>query len=159
MFVATSKDLTAAVGLLAVSVVPMVVGLPIPVLEVIETNPMVFRAAWVVALLALLYKKYTLTAIVLLAVGLLVRFEVFSSFMYSEQGILAQYAALNRADPRFSASSSVDLQIADGTLVRDPARWLDPGRKHGPLLLYPPSPEQLLLISSNGARVPEGSTA
>jgi len=40
--------------------------------------------------------------------------------------------------------------MANETLAYDPARWLDPGRSPIPLLLFPPTPEQLSMIGNNG---------
>lgn len=150
MIVASAKDLTAAISLLVIAVIPIAVGLPGTILDTIETNPMFIKFVWVSVLLFLLYKKYVLTAIVLVAIGLIIRFEVFGSYAYSHDGILAKYLSEARSDPRFNKSTDVDLQIAEGTLERDPARWLDPGRKHAPLLLFPPTPEQLSLVGNNG---------
>ena len=150
MIVANAKDLTAAISLLVIAIIPIAVGLPGTSLDTVETNPIFVKLVWVSALLYLLYKKYILTAIVLVAIGLIIRFEVFGSYAYSHDGILAKYLAEARSDPRFNKAVDVDLQIADGTLERDPARWLDPGRKRAPLLLFPPTPEQLSLVGNNG---------
>jgi hypothetical protein len=150
MIVANAKDLTAAISLLVLAIIPIAVGLPGTILDTIETNPIFVKLVWVSTLLYLLYKKYVLTAIVLVAIGLIIRFEVFGSYAYSHDGILAKYLSEARSDPRFNKSVDVDLQIADGTLERDPARWLDPGRKRSPLLLFPPTPEQLSLVGNNG---------
>lgn len=148
--IASAKDLTAAMALLVLALVPIATGLPGSVLDITLTNPIFVKLVWVAVLLFLLMKKYVLTAIVLIAIGLMIRFEVFGSYAYSHDGILAQYAAEAARDPRFNESSDVDLQIANGTLDRDPARWLDPGKKRGPLLLFPPTPEQLALVGNNG---------
>jgi hypothetical protein len=150
MIVANAKDLTAAISLLVIAIIPIAVGLPGTILDTVETNPIFVKLVWVSALLYLLYKKYILTAIVLVAIGLIIRFEVFGSYAFSHDGILAKYLAEARSDPRFNKAVDVDLQIADGTLERDPARWLDPGRKRAPLLLFPPTPEQLSLVGNNG---------
>lgn len=150
MIVATSKDLTAAVALLVIAIVPIVTGLPSSILDIIETNPIFIKAVWVFVLIYLMFKKYILTAIVIIAVGLMIRFEVFGSYAYSHDGILARYLSEARSDPRFDKNVDVDLQLANGTLEKDPARWLDPGRKRAPLLLFPPTPEQLSLVGNNG---------
>lgn len=151
MIVANGKDLTAAMALLVIAIIPIIIGLPGTVLDVIETNPIFVKAIWVAVIIYLLSCKYVLTAVVLIAIGMMIRFEVFGSYAYSHDGILAEYAAAARRDPRFNSSVDVDLQIANGTLEKDPARWLDAGnRKKGPLLLFPPTPEQLSLIGNNG---------
>jgi hypothetical protein len=148
MIVANSNDLYAAIITLCVAVLPVATGVPFDVLRTIQSYPTFVRATWVGVIVFLLWKKYTLTAIVLLALGMILRFEVFSSFVYSQEGILAQYAAAQRNDPRVDTSRQLDLLIADNALVRDPARWLDSGRKRAPLLLYPPSLDQLKMIGN-----------
>lgn len=150
MIVANSKDLTASIVLLVVAIVPIIVGMPSALLDIVVTNPFFVKLIWVAALLIMLYKRYILTAILAVCIGLMIRFEVFGSYVYSHDGILAKYLSEARNDPRFDKSSDVDLQIANGTLDHDPARWLDPGRKHAPLLLFPPTPEQLSLVGNNG---------
>ena len=149
MIVATPRDLTASVLLLAVAAVPLVTGLPSGILGAIQTSPVIVKAVWVACILGLLYKQYTLTALVLVVLGLIVRYEVFGSFVYSQQGILAQYAAENARDPRFNKTVDLDLQIGEGTMVRDPARWLDPTKPPKPLLLFPPSQSQLLDVGNS----------
>ena len=150
MIVANSKDLTAAMAMLVIAIVPVVTGLPGSILDIIETNPIFVKAIWVAVILFLLKCKYVLTAVVLIAIGMMIRFEVFGSYAHSHDGILAEYAAAARRDPRFNKSVDVDLQIADGTLEKDPAKWLDPGRQRSPLLLFPPTPAQLSLVGNNG---------
>jgi hypothetical protein len=128
----------------------MLVGLPFILLDTVQNYSLIVRGLWVAVIGGLLFKKYTLTAIVLVALGLIVHFDVFSSYVYSPYGILSEYAALQANDPRFDRNTEVDLQIGDGTLVRDPARWLDRGKPRGPLLLFPPSLDQLSMIGANG---------
>jgi len=70
--------------------------------------------------------------------------------MFSHDGILAQYSALQKNDPRFDASTEIDLKMANETLSYDPARWVDPGQSPIPLLLFPPTPEQLSMIGNGG---------
>ena len=144
MFVATAKDMRGALWVLALSVIPIVTGLPS---AVINTNPLFIRTLWAAVVLVLLYNRMFLTAIVFVTVGLIVYFG-FDEL--SHTAVMARYAEMARSDPRFDESVDVDLQIANDTLSRDPARWLDPGRKKGPLLLYPPPPEQLKMAGSNG---------
>jgi hypothetical protein len=150
MIVANSKDLTASILILVLAIIPIATGIPQTVLDVVETNPIQIKAVCVGLLLLLLYKKYTLTAIVLVVMALVIRFEVFGSYVYSHDGIMAEYSAEQRRDPRFNKNTNVDLQIAEGTLVKDPARWLDKGRKRAPLLLFPPTLDQLQMIGNNG---------
>ena len=148
--IANLKDLTLSMGLLAVAVIPIITGIPSTVLDALETSPLFVKSLWVAAVMGLLYKHFTLTAILLIALGLIIRYEVFSSYVYSHDGILAEYAAAQKRDPRFDQSSELDLLMAESKLATDPARWLDPGRSKGPLLLFPPTPDQLKLIGNNG---------
>lgn len=144
------KDVRTALVVLALAVLPLVTGVPAPVLDTVVAHPVFVKAVWMGALLWLLYNHYTLTALVVIVLGLTLRFEVFGSYVYSHDGILAKYAAIARADPRFDASKDVDLQISEGTLHRDPARWLDSGKPPKTLLLFPPTESQLALAGSNG---------
>uniref|UniRef100_A0A6C0I683 Uncharacterized protein n=1 Tax=viral metagenome TaxID=1070528 RepID=A0A6C0I683_9ZZZZ len=148
--IANPKDLTLAMALLALAVVPLLVGMPSTILNITETSPLLVKGVWVLVIMGLLYQHLTLTALVLISLGLIVRYEVFGSYVFSHDGILAEYAAAQKKDPRFDKNRNVDLLMAENKLVSDPARWLDPGRKKGPLLLYPPTPEQLSLIGNNG---------
>ena len=145
MIIAVPKDISAAVILLGLAIIPIVTGMPT---AVIEANPVFVRGAWVGAVVVLLVNGYILTAIILIALGLVIRFGVIT---YSHDSILAEYAAEQRRDPRFNKSTEIDLQIANGTIVRDPARWLDRGRQRGPLLLFPPTPEQLKMIGGSSS--------
>jgi hypothetical protein len=72
-----------------------------------------------------------------------------SSYVFSTESIMAKYSELQKNDPRFKGS--MDAQLADGTLQLDPARWMDPGRSPVPLLLFPPSLDQLHMVQSNSA--------
>jgi hypothetical protein len=150
MIAANKKDLTVAVALLAFAVVPLVTGVPSAVLDVTATYPVFVKSIWIAVVVALLVKHYTLTAIVLISLALIVRYEVFSSYVYSHDGLMAEYSAAQKRDPRFDKNTNLDLLMAEGMLPTDPARWLDPGRKKGPLLLYPPTPDQLSMIGNNG---------
>ena len=150
MIVANSRDLQVSILVLILAIVPIVIGVPQTVLDIVVTNHIQVKALSVGILLTLLYNKYTLTAIILTVFALVIRFEVFGSYVYSQNGIMAEYAAAQRSDPRFNKSIDVDLQIAEGNIVHEPARWLDKGRKHAPLLLFPPTPDQLNLIGNNG---------
>jgi len=152
MIVATSKDLMYAVVVLTVSIYPIVIGLPDSILSVLQTNPTFSKGIWIAVIGGLLYKKLYLTALVVTVVGLIVRFELTTSYMYSPEGIMAEYSALKERDPRFDKATEVDLQIGEGTLQRDPARWLDSGKPPRLLLLYPPTDAQLKAIGNNGHR-------
>ena len=144
MFVASAKDIQGAIAVLALSIVPIVVGLPS---AVVQTSPTFIRLLWGGIVAFMVYNRYFLTAVVFIAVGLMIQFGYDE---YSHTAAMARFSEVARNDPRFNESVDLDLQIANDTLSRDPARWLDPGRKKGPLLLYPPTPEQLQMAGSNG---------
>jgi hypothetical protein len=139
-----------AMVVLTVSIYPIVIGLPDSILSVLQTNPTFSKGIWIAVIGGLLYKKLYLTALVVTVVGLIVRFEITTSYMYSPEGIMAEYAALNERDPRFNKMTEVDLQIGEGTLQRDPARFLDSGKPPRLLLFYPPTDSQLKAIGNNG---------
>lgn len=87
-----------------------------------------------------------MSATLVALVGLHLSFQVSSSYVFSSQGILEMYRKAQENDPRFDQDSELDLKMANNTLPFDPARWQDPGRKPIPLLLFPPTSEQLSLI-------------
>lgn len=146
---AKRNDIQAAVALIGVYALLSIVGIPSSVLRSVLTRPIVSRGLWMLSILFVLVQRYYLTAVLLIVIGMHVSFSTFSSFVYSSEGILAQYAEAQKNDPRFAADD-LDIKMAEGTLQPDPARWQDPGRSMVPLLLFPPTPAQLSLISNNG---------
>ena len=147
---ATPRDIQVSVGLIAVYAFTALVGIPKTILDALLTQPVFTRIVWLALICGLLYSKHYLSAVLVVVLGLRMSFESNSSYLFSTQGTLAKYAALQKNDPRFDASSEVDLKMANETLTYDPARWVDPGRSPVPLLLFPPTPEQLSLIGNNG---------
>jgi hypothetical protein len=147
---ATPKDIQASVVVIALYAFTAIVGIPRVVLDVFVAQAMFGRIVWLSAIVYLLYHKLYLTAVFLVVLGIRTTFDADMSYAFSHDGILAKYAALQKNDPRFDASSELDLKMANETLAYDPARWLDPGRSPIPLLLFPPTPEQLSMIGNNG---------
>ena len=147
---ATPKDIQASVVVIALYAFTAIVGIPRVVLDVFVAQAMFGRIVWLSAIVYLLYHKLYLTAVFLVVLGIRTTFDADMSYAFSHDGILAKYAALQKNDPRFDASTEIDLKMANETLAYDPARWLDPGRSPIPLLLFPPTPEQLSLIGNNG---------
>ena len=84
-------------------------------------------------------KEYTISAIVLIAVGLYLA----RSSPPREHRI---YLAKSQNESRFS-SDSVDIQIANRTLRHDTPSMLDTSQPANPLLMYPPSEETLRSLS------------
>ena len=147
---ATPKDIQASVVVIALYAFTAIVGIPRVVLDVFVAQAMFGRIVWLAAIVYLLYHKLYLTAVFLVVLGIRTTFDADMSYAFSHDGILAKYAALQKNDPRFDSSSELDLKMANETLSYDPARWLDPGRSPIPLLLFPPTPEQLSMIGNNG---------
>jgi hypothetical protein len=147
---ATPKDIQASVVVIALYAFTAIVGIPRVVLDVFVAQAMFGRIVWLSAIVYLLYHKLYLTAVFLVVLGIRTTFDADMSYAFSHDGILAKYAALQKNDPRFDTSSELDLKMANETLTYDPARWLDPGRSPIPLLLFPPTPEQLSMIGNNG---------
>jgi hypothetical protein len=152
MPVAKSRDMVAAICVVIVVALPLIVGFPRAVLDLTLDRPMLMRAIWIGSVIFLIVKNYPLTAILVTLLGLGLYSTVFSSYAYSPQGIMADYYDQQVDDPRFN-QYELDRQIADETLVRDPPRMLDQPRKRNPLLLFPPSLDQLKMIGSNGHSV------
>lgn len=147
---ATPKDIQASVVVIALYAFTAIVGIPRVVLDVFVAQAMFGRIVWLSAIVYLLYHKLYLTAVFLVVLGIRTTFDADMSYAFSHDGILAKYAALQKNDPRFDAATEIDLKMANETLAYDPARWLDPGRSPIPLLLFPPTPEQLSMIGNNG---------
>lgn len=145
---ATEADAYAAYVVIAVLVFLEVVGYP--VLTTVAASPMhwVLRLAMAAVVIGLVVVGYPLTA--LLVTILAMRF----CHLMNNRGdwtrmAMAKYAAAAAADPRFDASSEVDLQMANGTLTVFPPRILAPPSTKGPLLLFPPTEQQLVAISGS----------
>ena len=109
--------------------------------------PVVVRSVWLLAVLGLAYYKYYMTAVLLAVLGLRVAMDARASYVFSNAGIMGAYAELQKNDPRFAGS--LDVKVAEGVLAKDPPRWLDPGQSPVPLLLFPPSVDQLEKIQNN----------
>lgn len=66
---------------------------------------------------------------------------------------MKNYQMLRSSDKRFDPTKDLDLEMANGTLQILPPRILAGGvpTPRSPLLLFPPTPEQLTIVSSNSA--------
>jgi hypothetical protein len=146
---ATPRDIQASVSVIAVFGLFSIIGIPKPLLNAVLSSPIVSRIIWIGSVLFLLSYKYYLTAVLVALVGLNFSFNVRSSYVFSSEGIMEMYRAAQSDDPRFDQQNEIDLKMAEGTLMFDPARWRDPGRAPVPLLLFPPTPDQLKLIGSS----------
>jgi hypothetical protein len=147
---ASPKDIQASVVVIALYAFTAILGIPHFILDGLVAHVMLSRIAWLSVIVYALYHKFYLTAVFLVVLGIRATFDADLSYAFSHDGILAKYAALQKNDPRFDTSSELDLKMANETLAYDPARWLDPGRSPIPLLLFPPTPEQLSMIGNNG---------
>lgn len=146
---ASPKDITASLAVLAVYMIVALVGAPARVMDSLLAYPLVVRGAWLLVVVGAAYYKYYMTAVLIAVLGLRIAMDARSSYMFSNAGIMGRYAELQRNDPRFAGS--LDVKVAEGALNMDPPRWLDPGQSPLPLLLFPPSIDQLEKIQSNVA--------
>ena len=146
---ATPKDFQASVAIIAVYALFSIMGAPKSIMNSLLSQGMVVRGVWVVCILGLALSKMYMAAVLLAVLGLRISTDTRSSYVFSAESIMAQYSELQKNDPRFNGS--MDAQMAEGTLAMDPARWMDPGRSPVPLLLFPPSLDQLTMIQSNVA--------
>jgi len=146
---ATPKDFQASIAVVAVYAIFSMLGAPKSIMNALLSQGMIVRGAWIVAILGLAYNKLYMTAVLLSVLGLRLSMDVRGSYVFSTESIMAQYSEAQKNDPRFKGS--LDAQLADGTLTLDPARWMDPGRSPVPLLLFPPSLDQLAMIQENNA--------
>lgn len=144
MIRANRTDFLASIAILGASVFPIVFGAP----KIVKKYKMLVRIIWILAGVAIAVKKLYLSAIILIVAGFAVQYG--SGLVDVQSELMAQFKEAQLNDPRFNEDTNLDLQTARGTLKRDPARWFDPGRKKAPILLFPPSPEQLDLIGNNG---------
>lgn len=146
---ATPRDIQASVALVGVFGLFSIIGIPKVLLNTVLSSPMLSRLAWIGSVLVLSFNKYYLTAVLVALIGLNLSFNVRSSYVFSSEGIMEMYRAAQADDPRFDQRGEVDLKMAEGTLTFDPARWQDPGRAPVPLLLFPPTTDQLKMIGSS----------
>lgn len=87
-------------------------------------------------------KKWLLVALVLALVVAFAYIAVPSSPL--QQKIDSDVAKVNA---RFTPSESIDLSMAMKILTHDPPQMLNPPQKGPPLLLFPPSAEDLAKLS------------
>jgi hypothetical protein len=146
---ATPKDTTASLVIVAVFAFVAILGAPRIVMDSLIAYPTAVRAGWLIAVLALAFNKFYLSAVLLAVLGLRIAMDTRASYVFSNAGIMGRYAELQKNDPRFAGS--LDVKIAEGALAADPPRWLDPGQSPLPLLLFPPSLDQLEKVQSNVA--------
>jgi hypothetical protein len=115
-----------------------------PLFDRVNGNSWLVSLGVVVALVGSFLYGYPLTGLILAI--LLMRYHHLLKFPSIDAARMGAYLAAARSDPRFS-SSEVDIEMANGTLQQFPPRMLAPPNPKGPLLLYPPTSEQLRAIS------------
>jgi hypothetical protein len=113
-----------------------------PVLELV-LNPFVVIAGGVVIAYTLATHHY-LIAMVLIAVALYLCNER-KVYVYSDQRQV--YLDTQEDDARFVPSNSLDLQVANKTLMRASPELLDPPKASPDLLTHPPSADTLHSMS------------
>jgi hypothetical protein len=146
---ATSRDIQASIAVLGVFGLFSIIGIPKPLLNAVLSSPVLSRLGWIGSVIFLMSYKYYLTAVLVALFGLNLSFNVRSSYVFSTEGIMEMYRAAQADDPRFDQQTELDLKMAEGTLTFDPARWRDPGRAPVPLLLFPPTSDQLKMIGTS----------
>jgi hypothetical protein len=130
-------DSQIALGLTGLSLLLLLPTVRLPLLDLVSSPVAII--AFVLAIGTLLMKEYTLSAIVLIAVGL-----------YLARGSSPRehriYLSKSQDESRFGADS-VDIQIANRTFRTDSPSMLDTSQPASPLLTYPPSEETLRSLS------------
>jgi hypothetical protein len=103
---ATPRDIQASVAIIAVYAFTALIGIPKTILDAFLTQPIFTRIVWLAVICGLLFTKHYLTAVLVVVLGLRISFESTSSYLFSTQGTLAEYAAIQKNDPRFDAAST-----------------------------------------------------
>jgi hypothetical protein len=128
----------SALVLGALSLLLLIPSVRFPVLEVVG-NPVVAGIGGLLIAYTLLTKHY-LVATAMIAVAL---------YLFNEQKVYVSssqqqmYLDTQADDARFLPSNSLDLQVANKTMVRASPEMLDPPTPPPDLLTYPPSAETL----------------
>jgi hypothetical protein len=100
---AIPKDITVSVVLVAVFAFVAILGAPTRIMDALIAYPTIVRAGWLLAVLALAFNKYYLSAVLLAVLGLRIAMDARSSYAFSNTGIMNAYAELQKNDPRFAA--------------------------------------------------------
>lgn len=93
------------------------------------------------------YKKYTYTALVLILVSTYFLRDLWVFYPNSDARRL--HLEVGRDQARFHPSSSIDIQFADGTVKHDTPMMLRKDKDVSPLLVFPPTEQQLRDISGH----------
>jgi hypothetical protein len=91
------------------------------------------------------YKRYTYTALALTLISTYLLRDLW--VFYPESDARRLYMDIGRDQARFDPSSSIDIQFADGTVVHETPVMLRKDKDVSPLLVFPPTEEQLREIS------------
>jgi len=135
-------DERSALVLGALSALLLIPSVRFPVLELVS-NPIAAVVGGLVIAYAI-YTKHMLIATVLIAVAIYLFTEQKVYVSTSQQQV---YQDTQTDDSRFTPANSLDLQVANKTLVRASPDMLDPPRPPPDLLTYPPSDETLRSLS------------
>ena len=137
-----NKDEKVALGLGLISTLLLLPQVRYPVLELVG-NP-IGAVAGVLLILYALVNHHALVAIVLTAV---VIYLMNAQTKYVTSNAQQIYRDTVADDSRFVAANSVDIQVANKTLVRDAPNMLNPPEPGPALLTYPPSDATLRELS------------
>jgi len=119
-----------------------------PILPMVQGGCWLFTLMMVALIIACVTLQYPLTALVVTLI--LIRFIYHMRTRSWEQARMDAYREAAIADVRFDPNLSVDMEMADGTLNFQPIRTLAMPSPKGPLLLFPPTADQLAQIGSGG---------
>lgn len=119
-----------------------------PILPMVQGGCWLFTLMMVALIIACVTLQYPLTALVVTLI--LIRFIYHMRTRSWEQARMDAYREAAIDDVRFDPNSSVDMEMADGTLNFQPIRTLAVPSPKGPLLLFPPTADQLAQIGSGG---------
>ena len=147
----STGDIQLATGLVVVYAFMSVFGFSHAMMTELLLGGWVMYAV-LVGLLAVLYSYgFRLSALLSFIVLLRVITEAHGSYATSDSHRMRVYQRQASLDPRFDQVKSIDLAFASGNATFDPPVLLDTASNtKQPLLLFPPTSEQLALIGNNG---------
>ena len=119
-----------------------------PILPMVEGGCWLFTLMMVALIIACVTLQYPITALIVTLI--LIRFIYHMRTRSWERARMDAYREAAIDDVRFDPNASVDIEMEDGTLNFQPIRTLAVPSPKGPLLLFPPTADQLAQIGSGG---------
>ena len=139
-----TPDRSYALGLGVASLSLLIPAIRYPVLEAISHPVLILLGVFVIVWTLSLGMRLTAVVLIALALYLLRSWS-------THQGSVERkvYLAQREADARFNPWYSVDLQVANRTLVHEAPQMLQTDRDATPLLKFPPSQATLAELSGH----------